>query len=123
MSSPVSFSTLSIHWFFMVSKCSYAALLPGFFNRIRAAEVTCTFIIMSHSHYCTCFMHLNILPKGWQNELKHLWCELPGMFHRGMYALHCALIGCSHSSGLFGCRPQPTCVCFKVPCALFENLK
>ena len=37
---PVIFSTLSIHWFFMVSKCSYAAWLPGFLSRIRAAETT-----------------------------------------------------------------------------------
>ena len=36
----MSLSTLSIHWFFMVSKCSYAAWFPGFFSKIRAAEVT-----------------------------------------------------------------------------------
>lgn len=45
ISSPVSLSTLSIHWFFMVSKCSYAALFPGFFSKIRAAEVTWTFTL------------------------------------------------------------------------------
>lgn len=31
---------MSIHWFFMVSKCSCAAWFPGFFSRMRAADTT-----------------------------------------------------------------------------------
>lgn len=60
--------------------------------------------------------------RGGQIKQKHLWCELPSMFHSSMDAFYCSLIGCSHSSSLLCRCPQPTRVGLKVPCALFKNL-
>lgn len=107
-----------------MSKCSYAALFPGFFSKIRAAEVTCAGEILSH--VCSLLMRLNLQSEAKllraQKEEEHLWCELPGVFHGSMYALHRALIGRSHSSGFLCGGPQATSVGLEVPRALFKHL-